>query len=771
MSARLPRGSLFGGAALLAAGLAAAFAVLPEWRARPPRPAGAVESARKLVESAGGRLLRPRLVLEGRRLATSFERAYRRLGAGARGYLEETGGAAAWTVRGTIEVPGVGPGSGSIAFEPGGRPVSVEFFRAGSIFGTSDAAAQGARNAFLAGVRTGLAGGRALGAESQYVAANFTVRVTPLAAEGDGPAETLVVQDQGSLRFSVARQLRDPDAARSFEPDEIVRRLYRFIPSALLVLAVGVLFGVLLYKRRLGFRIALVLTALAAVYEIAGGLPSEELAAGGFVLGFTVIYRILALLYLLALWAVAESLLRDTVPGFTTSLDSFVARRLGPRGGVAILSGLGAGAATVGISLLAFAAASLAAARGAWPTASSFPFPLFQPQKGPFFEGAFDTALLVLAVAAFRFVLPRRWAGPAAAAVFALYLSLGMPLHPWGAGLALALALGIVFLRIFDAHGLASLLVAAVSSALIRDTLVASRFLEGNLLAALLTGAPLLLIAAAGVIGFRRPASDEEGRLDAPEYVRRLESERRVKVEMDLLSRMQLSLLPEKPPLVDGLDLSVRTVLATEAGGDLYEFVTDESGALWIAAGDVSGHGYSCGIQQAMVMAALASLVKTGRRPSEILVEIDRVLRMGRKSGRLFTSVALLRLDARTGTGLLANAGHPYPLLLHEGTCREVTGSGLPLGQGPRRTYEDVPVELPKGGVLVMASDGLYEGPDLLDAPYGYDRPRDVLTSVSLWRRPAEAIVEALFADWRRHVGDGSPSDDTTVLVIKRPLF
>jgi serine phosphatase RsbU (regulator of sigma subunit) len=400
----------------------------------------------------------------------------------------------------------------------------------------------------------------------------------------------------------------------------------------------------------------------------------------------------------------------------------------------------------------------------------SFPFPLFQTQKGPFYEGAFDTALFVLALAAFRFVLPRRWAGPAAAVVFGLFLSLGMPLHPWGAGFALSLAVGIVFLMIFDAHGLASLLVAAVSSALIRDALVASRFLEGNLLAALLAIGPLVFIAAAGAVGFRRPASDEEGRIEAPDYVKRLESERRVKYEMDLLSRMQLSLLPERPPSVDGLDLSVKTVLATEAGGDLYDFVIDEGGALWIAAGDVSGHGYSCGIQQAMVMAALASLVKAGRRPSEILAEIDRVLRMGR-SGRLFTSLALLKLDPKTGGGVLANAGHPYPLLLQEGVCVELTGSSFPLGQGPRRTYDDVRVELPKGGVLVMASDGLYEGPDLVDAPYGYDRPREVLTSVSLWRRPAEAIVEALFADWRRHVGEGMPSDDTTVLVVKRPLF
>ena len=125
-------------------------------------------------------------------------------------------------------------------------------------------------------------------------------------------------------------------------------------------------------------------------------------------------------------------------------------------------------------------------------------------------------------------------------------------------------------------------------------------------------------------------------------------------------------------------------------------------------------------------MAALSSLVKAGRTPSEILVEIDRVLRMGR-SARLFTSVALLRLDPATGSGLLANAGHPFPILLHEGKTTEITGSGLPLGQGPKRTYADVPVEIPRGGVLVIASDGLFEGPDRFDAPYGFDRPRTVL--------------------------------------------
>lgn len=424
----------------------------------------------------------------------------------------------------------------------------------------------------------------------------------------------------------------------------------------------------------------------------------------------------------------------------------------------------------MGVSLLAFSAGVLAVPGGVWPTAPSFPYPLFQTQKGPFFEGAFDAALFILSIAFFRFVLPRRYASVGAAVLFALYLSNDTPLHPWGAALALTLALAAVLLWAFDRYGLAALLVATVSSALLRDALVACMHLDGNLFPALLTVGPLFAIATAGAVGLARPERDEEGRLDAPGYVRRLESERRVKYEMDLLSRMQLSLLPEKPPAVEGLELSVKTILATEAGGDLYDFVRDDSGALWIAAGDVSGHGYSCGIQGAMVMAALSSLVKAGKKPSEVLVEIDRVLRMGR-SARLFTSVALLRLDPASGSGLLANAGHPFPILLHEGKTVEVAGSGLPLGQGPKRTYVDVPVEVPKGAVLVLASDGLFEGVDRFDVPYGFERPRTVLESTSLWRRPPESIIEALLADWRLHVGEGPPSDDTTILVVKRPLF
>jgi serine phosphatase RsbU (regulator of sigma subunit) len=68
--------------------------------------------------------------------------------------------------------------------------------------------------------------------------------------------------------------------------------------------------------------------------------------------------------------------------------------------------------------------------------------------------------------------------------------------------------------------------------------------------------------------------------------------------------------------------------------------------------------------------------------------------------------------------------------------------------------------------VLVLSSDGLFEGADANGRAYGFERIREVLAKVS--RRPAEAILAAIIDDWRAHVGVAAPADDTTVVVVKR---
>jgi len=280
------------------------------------------------------------------------------------------------------------------------------------------------------------------------------------------------------------------------------------------------------------------------------------------------------------------------------------------------------------------------------------------------------------------------------------------------------------------------------------------------LVSASLTAAPLLV----GLIGLGRSEEAETGPIGVPAFVRRMEQEQRVQHEMELLARMQLGLLPKETPRIAGYEIAARSILATEAGGDLYDFLIDERGQLWIAAGDVSGHGYSCAIAQAMTKAGLASLIGPEQTPAGVLTRLDRVLRTS-GSARTFTSLALLRLDPGQARGLIANAGHPYPLLVSDGSVREISISTLPLGQGPSRTYENRTLDLEPGNTLVFYSDGLFEAENESGTPYGFERLRKLLAASG---RSAGEILEQIIEDWRAFIGKRPHTDDTTVVVLRR---
>ena len=765
---RVPWGLLLAGFALLGFGLWAARR-LPEWQRLPPPDAGWISRLRSQVEGFGGTLVRPRFSLEGGVAESDrYEQAYRLQGSRGTDYLVGTGGAVRHRIDAVLDVPGAGSGALKVGLGPGGQVRSVSWIPGGVIpLGAVDDRVKAAREK-VGDALAKLVTGDLLpaGEEVTYTSGNVPVRIGSLPAPADGGPREVVLRTQPVNGVSVDRGLADPELTLRLSPDRVLSRvLVRAVPAVASVLLVLVVFGVLLFRRRLGYRNALGLAALVTLTS----LPVMLAAPGPSGLVYLKLLGLLvAVPYLAISWAAAESLFRDTTPGFTTSLDALVAGRLGPRAGRALLAGLGAGAALAGARLLAISASAVVADGGFRPLRASFGLPFFGLTSNPFFEGPGDAGSLILAVALLRFVLPRRWADPAGAVVYALLAWAAAPVGPWLTGLVFSLLVGAAYLVVLRRWGFASLLVAATSASLLRDAFASAHLLPKTTVAFLVAAASLLVLFTLGFSGVRRPERDDEGKVEAPGYVRRLESERRVKYEMDLLARIQLALLPERAPQVPGLDLAVRTVLATEVGGDLYEFVTNGDGDLWVAAGDVSGHGYSCGIQGAMVKAALLSLVAEGRSPGAILGEIDRVLRRAGRT-QLFTSLVLLRLDPAKGTGLLANAGHPFPLLLSEGRCTELALPGLPLGQGPSRTYADVPVEIPEGASMIFASDGLFEGTDRFDDAYGYERPKTVLGSVGLWRRPAEAIVEALVADWRLHVGEGAPPDDTTIVVVKRP--
>lgn len=746
------------GAGVFAAGLALAFQRLPEWRAVPVPSAGPfVERYREIGRRLGFAPLeteRPHTGLVTHAWDVGVVCAQRRPG--------EPATADSFGICAEVRQAGELPGDDrtrelSIFFSADGAPRAAAWIRSQllSSMATDNPVAPRERAETFA--RLLMAPGESLRPPRNALISGSPALFYELA--GSAPAEHVRVLNLPGGSVIATRGYGT--AAEGVERNTTFRWLDagQTLIRCLFVLGVLVLFFVLVGKGRIdvinGALLAgILLLTLIPELLVHDVTPSTLLGYG--------LWMMIKVLWVFLVWSAGESFLRSYQPNFTTSLDALRAGRLGPRGGRALLYGLALGVSLAGLRLSILSTGTLVPE--AWPRAASLSLPLASLWKSSIGHSFVLAGTVMLALAVALRILPARWA-PFAAAV-AVVLCWPPPLHLesfWIEMAARVLIAGglIIALRAF---GMTALLTAAVTFYLLPAAFYSGlnlAWMPWTFLGAAGTSAAFLVL---GLLGLRRPASVEAHRLAPPPFMRRLEEERRLRYEMQLLARMQEGLLPSVPEL-PGWDVAARSILATEAGGDLYDFLFDEDGRLWVAVGDVAGHGYSCAIVQAMTTAALTSLIRAGSLPSDVLLQVDRVIRRG-GSPRNFASLMLLRLDPPTGEVLISNAGHPFPLLVQDGEVEEIDLPGLPLGKGPQRRYLDHTLHLPPGAALVFCSDGLIETQNWQESPYGFDRPLEVLRGATT--ASAEGMLKALLSDWRRHLGTEEPPDDTTVVVVRR---
>jgi serine phosphatase RsbU (regulator of sigma subunit) len=586
---------------------------------------------------------------------------------------------------------------------------------------------------------------------------NITWRRIPI--EGPSP-QMLVAFNSGALL--VFRTPLPSAGAGSRQLDGLLggaSDLWRGLLAPLLLLGGGALFLALAARDQIGPAIGAALAALCLVTT--DFRPTWYF--GNSALGLWSIAWLVATVFVV--WSSGESLLRSQKFDFTTSLDNLRAGRLGPRGGRALIAGFGYGAGLAGVCL---ALAALAVVLpGLSPIQAVPDLPVFRPDTGLVGEGLLlaSTVALVFALAS-RFLAPR-WAAWAAALLAAPLVPLY--LIPHSAGWLAQTAGAAVLVAALRRRGLAALLTAAVVGMLLPAALWSALhlpFMAGSLA---LTAGIVATLVALGVWGLGRPAE-----IDAvarpPRFVRRLEERRRRRYETDLLARMQADMLPERIAAPPGYEVAARAVLAQGIGGNLYDALRDSGGGFWLVSGDVAGQGLACSIAQAMIKAALHSLVAPDLSPSEVLAQTSRVLR-GVDPQRNLAAVALIRLDPATGEGRLANAGHPAPLRVIGSDMFELGPAGPLLGEPategePDHPFHDVRFALPPGGALLLVSETLFDERDRKGVPFGIDRVRAALQATA--GKDAEAILDGLLRSWRRHLGSAELTDDTTAVVVRR---
>ena len=147
---------------------------------------------------------------------------------------------------------------------------------------------------------------------------------------------------------------------------------------------------------------------------------------------------------------------------------------------------------------------------------------------------------------------------------------------------------------------------------------------------------------------------------------------------------------------------------ASSVGGDTFDYTLDRD-SLQLSITDAVGHQ----VAAALLATLLVGSLRNGRRKGLDLGEQARhandSLAENSAPGQFVTG-QLMRIDLRTGTAAIVNAGHPFPLRLRNGRVEEVhLRIEAPFGVLPGKAFDVQHFPLEPGDRIVLLTDGMQE--------------------------------------------------------------
>jgi len=241
----------------------------------------------------------------------------------------------------------------------------------------------------------------------------------------------------------------------------------------------------------------------------------------------------------------------------------------------------------------------------------------------------------------------------------------------------------------------------------------------------------------------------------------------RLEREIGLARRLQVRLLPERLPDIEGYLMHGAAKPSRGVSGDYYQVVqrADRKECV-VALADVSGKGMSAAILTGYLDALSSVPIEDGLAPHEIFRRVSGKL-FHRTPANKFATMFLGVLEPGRGIVRYANAGHsPACLVRTDGAVEWLGTTGLPLGLLPSNDYELGEAVIEPGDTLVVYSDGYTEAENPADEEFGPDRLAEVCVA-NRDRQPAE-LAEAVDRALESFAAGRSFADDRTMVILRR---
>lgn len=242
----------------------------------------------------------------------------------------------------------------------------------------------------------------------------------------------------------------------------------------------------------------------------------------------------------------------------------------------------------------------------------------------------------------------------------------------------------------------------------------------------------------------------------------------KMQTEMALAQKVQLQLLPQKPPTLPTLDIAANSLPALQVGGDFFDFIQLPHGPLIFTVGDVAGKGMSSALLMAMSRTAIRGAVKMLQSPlpEAVLDRTNEDLYDDFTEVGMFATMFVGHILPGTEELIFANAGHsPVVYCPQDQSPVLLEADGTAVGVLPMNLAKNQTIRFRRGDILVVATDGFSEASNPEGELFGYDRLLKIIgDNRHLCAKDMFELLHNTIAEFSK---SKEQDDDQTIIILK----
>ncbi len=265
--------------------------------------------------------------------------------------------------------------------------------------------------------------------------------------------------------------------------------------------------------------------------------------------------------------------------------------------------------------------------------------------------------------------------------------------------------------------------------------------------------------------------------------------------ELKMAAEVQRHLFPADGLETEALEIYGTCLPALGVGGDYYDYFEMDKRRTGIAIADVAGKGIAAALLMSTVQASLrCQLISQERSLGDVASAMNSMLRRS-TDDRGYATFFFAEFDGATRDLTYVNAGHNPPMLVRGGpgsqraaaelhpvrrmgtsagldvsvsdgpVVRLLTTGGPIIGTFLDEPYEQEVIQLRRGDLLAVYTDGVTEALNPAGIEFGEERLRSILVEcLQLSARKSVEVVIVRVLEWQ---GLAPQHDDITLIVVK----